>query len=63
LPLSNELPNGWMLRFSACPMFDAAMNHTEWGVSPDVAVSLDSIDHVEGYDTLIERAIDLLTAE
>jgi C-terminal processing protease CtpA/Prc len=62
LPLSNELPNGWMLRFSACPMYDADKQHTEWGVLPDVAVSLDSTDLAGGYDTLIERAIGWLTA-
>lgn len=63
LPLSNELPNGWMLRFSACPMYDADMNHTEWGVAPDVAVSLDSTDLAGGYDTLIERAVAWLQTE
>lgn len=59
-PMSNELPNGWMLRFSACPMFDADMQHTEWGIAPDVFVSLDPVDVVRGYDTLIEHAITLL---
>jgi len=62
LPLSNELPNGWMLRFSACPMYDADKQHTEWGVLPDITVSLDSLDLAGGYDTLIERAIGWLTA-
>jgi len=60
LPLSNELPNGWLVRFSACPMFDAAMQHIEWGVEPNVKVDMRSADALAGYDTIIERAIALL---
>lgn len=60
LPLSNELPNGWMVRFSAVPMYDAAMEHIEWGLDPDVKVDLRSTDAKAGFDTIIERAIALL---
>jgi hypothetical protein len=60
LPLSSELPNGWMVRFSACPMFDSKMQHTEWGIDPDVSVSLSESDEAKGFDTIIERAITLL---
>lgn len=60
LPLSSELPNGWMVRFSACPMFDSSMQHTEWGINPDYSVALDSIDQAKGIDTIIERAITLM---
>jgi len=60
LPLSNELPNGWLVRFSASPMYDAAMQQTEWGLDPDVKVDMSSTDALAGYDTIIERAIALL---
>lgn len=60
LPFSSEIPNGWMVRFSASPMFDAAMNHTEWGINPDVKVNLKASDIEKGYDTIIERAIMLI---
>lgn len=60
LPLSSEIPNGWMVRFSACPMYDAKMNHTEWGIDPDVKIDLDSADMAKGYDTIIEKAIELI---
>lgn len=63
MPLSNELPNGWMVRFSACPMFDANMQHTEWGLDPDIAVRLDSTDQANGFDTLIETAIDWIDVQ
>ncbi len=61
LPLSSEIPNGWMVRFSACPMFDAEMNHTEWGIDPDMKVDLDSADIAKGYDTIIEKAIKAIS--
>jgi hypothetical protein len=57
LPLSSELPNGWMVRFSSSPMFDATMQHTEWGIDPDVKVDLKPADVENGYDTIIETAI------
>lgn len=44
MPLSQELPNGWMIRFSAVPMFDADMQHTEFGVMPDIEVHISSDD-------------------
>lgn len=44
MPLSQELPNGWMVRFSAVPMFDAEMKHTEFGVMPDIEVHISSDD-------------------
>jgi len=57
LPLSSELPNGWMVRFSACPMYDALMNHTEWGIEPDSPVNMTDSDIQKNIDTIIESAI------
>ena len=45
MPLSQELPNGWMIRFSAVPMFDADMVHTEFGVNPDIEVHISPDDN------------------
>lgn len=60
LPISSELPNGWMVRFSSSPMFDASMQHIEWGIAPDVKVDLKTSDTENGYDTIIETAITLI---
>ena len=60
LPLSSELPNGWLVRFSSSPMYDAAMQNTEWGINPDVLDSIKVVDQAKGIDTIIERAITLL---
>lgn len=61
MPISSEIPNGWMVRFSGSPMFDVDLKHTEWGIEPDVKVGLDSVDVEKGYDTIIEKAIIQLT--
>ena len=60
LPFSSELPNGWSVRFSACPSFDADMQHTEFGIEPDVKVSMSDEDRAKGVDTIIETARALL---
>ena len=60
LPFTSELPNGWTVRFSACPMYDKAKNTTEHGIAPDVNIALNDDDVLHGRDTLIEYARSLL---
>ena len=60
LPLSSEIPNGWLVRFSSSPMYDSNMQEIEWGINPDVLVSLSPFDQANGIDTIIERAIKLI---
>ena len=52
LPMSNSLPNGWTVRYSACPMYDCNQQHTEFGIAPDIAVGIGSSDN----DEIIETA-------
>ena len=61
MPLSQELPNGWMVRFSAVPMYDAKMNHTEFGVEPEVEVHISMDDLAAGHDNILDKAIEYLT--
>lgn len=63
LPFSSELPNGWSVRFSACPMFDAQKQQIEFGIEPDIQVSLTDEDRARGRDTLIEAARTLLNKQ
>ena len=56
LPFSSELPNGWSVRFSACPMYDRDRHSTEDGIAPDVNVGMTTYDFNRGRDTIIERA-------
>ena len=63
LPFSSELPNGWSVRFSACPVLDVNKQHTEFGIDPDTAVAITGEDIMKGRDTIIEAAIGLLLAK
>ena len=60
LPFSSELPSGWSVRFSACPMFDSEMNQIEFGIAPDLYCSLTEYDVQRGVDTLIETAREII---
>ena len=61
LPFSSELPNGWAIRYSACPMYDVDYSLAEPGVAPDAKVSLSQEDFNRGLDTIIEYARRLLS--
>ena len=60
MPFSSSLPNGWSVRFSAVPMYDAQQQSTEFGIAPDYNVQQTDEDFVRGRDTLIEFARQLL---
>lgn len=61
MPMSSSLPNGWNVRFSACPMYDAQKQQTEFGIDPDVNVALTDETTAQGRDLIIETARQLLT--
>lgn len=59
LPFESVLPNGWTLRFSACPMLDPQRHSTESGIdpSPGLRVDMDSTSMIEHHrDDIIEAA-------
>ncbi|MBD5276607.1 MAG: S41 family peptidase [Bacteroides sp.] len=61
MPFSSEIPCGWGVRMSACPVYDARMNLTEHGVepSPGCRVDLDPEQALRGKDTILELALAL----
>ena len=63
VPFSSQLPNGWSIRFSACPMYDRDKQCTEFGIAPDYAVGLTDADFARGIDTVIETARRLLVSK
>lgn len=63
LPFSAELPNGWGVRFSACPMYDRDRQCTEFGIDPDYFVSQSDADFLRGRDSLIEWAREWLGSD
>jgi len=56
MPLSYELPCGWLVRFSSVRMYDADKNDIEQGIEPDIPVTMVSTDS----DDIIETAIQLI---
>ena len=60
MPFSSELPNGWSVRFSACPMYDVNKQSTEQGIAPDYRVDLTHEDFTRGRDSIIEFARSLV---
>lgn len=63
MPFSSELPGGWSVRFSACPMYDRQMQCTEAGIDPDVKVDISATDYQQGIDTILQRAMSELLDE
>ena len=60
MPFTSELPNGWLVRFSACPQYDREKHHIEFGIPPTIPCELKAGDVAKGEDTLIETARKLL---
>ena len=48
LPFSSELPNGWGVRFSACPLLDSSMQCTEFGIDPTEGYEVHASDEEPG---------------
>lgn len=65
MPFSSEIPCGWGVRMSACPVYDAKGLATEGGVdpSPGCAVDLDPVLALSGIDTMLDRAIQIILTE
>ena len=62
MPYSSEIPCGWSVRFSACSILNANGVSTEGGVTPTegCAVDMDPQDTLNGKDTMLEKAMELL---
>ena len=60
MPFSSSLPNGWSVRFSAVPTYDAQRQSIEFGIDPDYRVDITDADFARGRDTIIEFARQLL---
>lgn len=63
MPFNSELPNGWIVRFSACPMYDINKQSTEEGIDPDVKVDISSDDWQRGVDTILDTALQRLRSK
>ena len=61
LPMSNSLPNGWSVRYSACPMYDKDRRQIEFGIDPDVPAALTDEATAQNIDLIIEKARKILS--
>lgn len=59
MPFSSEIPCGWGVRMSACPVYDAKGLATENGIdpSPGCEVDLDPVLALSGIDTMLDFAV------
>lgn len=62
MPFTSEMPVGWSVRFSACPILDAQGNVIEFGIDPSNGCEVHSPaeELAEGRDAILDFAIDLL---
>jgi C-terminal processing protease CtpA/Prc len=63
LPIGTELANGWQLRFSGTQILSAGSKCYEMGVPPDVTIQMDATDEQNGIDSIIEKAVEIITNE
>lgn len=61
LPFSSELPNGWAVRFSACPIYAPDGSITEFGIEPSEGFEMHCSDEqlAQGKDAILDFAITL----
>ncbi len=60
MPFASEIPCGWSVRFSASPVYDQQMRLTEHGIEPDVHVDLDPQAALQGHDTMLDKAVEII---
>ena len=63
MPYMSDLPNGWSVRFSACPSYDREKKDIEFGIEPDYYVSLTDSAFQEGRDDMIEFAYKFIVSQ
>lgn len=63
MPFTQEIPCGWSVRYSAVIIYDKDMNHTEFGIEPDIKAGMEEEDMRNGKDTIIEKAREFLKEE
>jgi Peptidase family S41/Tricorn protease C1 domain len=57
VPVSNQLPNGWLYRYSASIISRPDGTSTEAGIAPNIFITTGSAEEALGQDALIERAL------
>ncbi len=60
LPFNSEMPIGWGVRFSACPMTSPGGEITEFGIDPSPGCEVDAPDSllIQGIDPILDFAVE-----
>lgn len=63
LPFTSELPNGWSIRFSACPVFDSCGNSIESGIEPSEGLEAHCTPEglAQGKDGILDFALEYIS--
>lgn len=56
-PISSELANGWLVRFTATQALNANLEPAEGGVQPGIKAAMLPADAEQGKDTILETAL------
>jgi len=59
-PTYAELPNGWTYRFTVTQTISPQGDNWESGIPADILIDLDPVAEANGYDSIIERAIQYI---
>ncbi|MCH5231490.1 MAG: S41 family peptidase [Muribaculaceae bacterium] len=62
MPFTSEIPIGWGVRFSACPILDAKKQNIEYGIEPTPGCEVHAPEDelAEGKDAILDFAINML---
>lgn len=62
MPFTSEMPIGWAIRFSACPLLDSDKHSIEQGIDPSPGCEVHSSPEelAKGKDAILDFAVDLL---
>lgn len=60
MPFNSDLPNGWIVRYSAVVYYDSKMQQIEFGIDPDIKLEMSGTDIAKDKDTYIEKAREYL---
>ncbi|MCM1491142.1 MAG: S41 family peptidase [Muribaculum sp.] len=65
LPFNSEMPIGWAVRFSACPMTSPAGEITEFGIDPSPGCEVHAPDSllIKGIDPILDFAIGKILSD
>ena len=63
LPINFDLPNGWYARLSTNPIIDINLQHTEFGIDPDIKVDMAEDALATGRDAILDYAIEYLLSK